>query len=159
MSILAPLFIRVVLTLFCGAAKTVMANVNNWKSFCPDLIKTFQCSISWDTFCLNRTEGFDSYFDPWWLVLFANVLNLYFLLYYSLGLFSYLAVSSRASHVGSFSIFFTYLSTLFDCKCSTFGNFVKNVWKMLFFLFTKFLDFLSVRRSVKIFVKNLKMQQ
>ena len=152
MSILAPFLIRVVLTLFSGAAKTVMANVNSWKSFCPDLFKTFQHSVSWNTSRLKQIKGFNSYFNPWRLALFANVLNLYFLPYYSLGLFSYLAVSSRASHVGSFLMFFTYLSTLFECKCSIFRNFCQECVKDVIFLFTIFLDFLSVRRSVKIFI-------
>ena len=134
---------------FSGAAKTLVANVNNWKSFCPDLIKTFQCSVLWNTFCLNRTEGFNSYFDPWWLVLFVNVLNLCFLPYSNLCLFSYLAVSSRASHVGSFPVFITYLSTLFEYECSTFGNFVKNVWKMLFFFLLIFWTFYRSESPLK----------
>ena len=153
MSILAPFFIRVVSTLFNGAAKTVVANVNSWKSFCPDLFKTFQHSVSWNTSRLNQTKGFSSYFNPWWLALFANVLNLYFLPYYSLGLFSYLAVSSRASHVGSFLMFFTYLSTLFECKCSTFRNFCQECVKDVIFLLLYFWTFYQSEGPLKYLLK------
>ena len=118
----------------------------NWRTFWPELFEAFRGSTSSCTFCLNQIEDFDACFDHWWLVCFFIFFETMFPTYFNLNLLSYLAVSSRASHVGFFPIFFTYLSTLFDYECSTFGNFIKNVWKMLFFFY--YISGLSIIQKV-----------
>ena len=92
------------LTLFRGAAKILFEYLAkmDWRFFWPELFWDFPRFYLVMHVHLNQIEGFDVCFNSWWLVSFLIFLKLCFLLILVQICFSYLAVSSRASHVGFF---------------------------------------------------------